>query len=468
MPDDLAGIAPSEIALFGIALSGMALPLLILMLLVAVNALCVAAEFSAVAAQKSQIAPLARAGNARAAGLLAVLGDGAELDRYIAACQIGITLSSLIAGAYGQATIAVAIVPWLEQSLALAPTTARTAGSITVLLSLTVLQVVLGELVPKSLALQFPERLALATYLPMRWSVSVYRGFIWLLNGSGFLLLKPFGVVPGRHPHVHSPEELAILFSESRSGGELSPESHRRLERGLRLSTLSVRQMMTPRSDLYAIEVSTPAPEILKTIIQSPYSLLPVYRGSLDRILGAISTKVAVERFAASGKLPPIEQLLRPMPFVPEALHSHRFIRFLQRERSSKAIVVDEHGGVQGIISIKDVLWQLFGQVGDELAEPGAGVEVLADGSVRLPGSLRRDQAEQWLRARWEGDALTVGGHVIASLGRLPLAGERVEIDGVSVTITDMTPTTVRWITARPRSEPPPRVSLQPESKAAS
>jgi putative hemolysin len=441
---------------------------LILILLVAVNALCVAAEFSAVAVQKSQIAPLARAGNSRAAGLLAILGDGAELDRYIAACQIGITLSSLIAGAYGQATIAVAIAPWLEQSFGLATPSARTAASVAVLLSLTVLQVVLGELVPKSLALQFPERLALATYLPMRWSVSIYRGFIWLLNGSGFLLLKPFGVVPGRHPHVHSPEELAILFSESRSGGELSPESHRRLERGLRLSTLRVRQMMTPRSDVYAIEVSTPAAEILKKIIQSPYSRIPVYRGSLDRILGAISTKVAVERFASSGKLPPIEQLLRPIPFVPEALHSHRFIRFLQQERSSKAIVVDEHGGVQGIISVKDVLWQLFGQVGDELAEQGAGVEVLADGSVRLPGSLRRDQVEQWLRTRWEGTATTVGGHVIETLGRLPMAGERVEIGSVSVTITDMTPTTVRWIIARPRSEAPPQATVQSEPKALS
>jgi CBS domain containing-hemolysin-like protein len=123
---------------------------------------------------------------------------------------------------------------------------------------------------------------------------------------------------------------------------------------------------------------------------------------------------------------------------------------------------------VQGFISVKDVLWQLFGQVGDELAEPEAGVEVLADGSVRLPGSLRRDQVEQWLRTRWEGDAMTVGGHVIATLGRLPLPGERAEIDGVSVTITDMSPTTVRWIVARPRSAPPPQATVQPEPKALS
>jgi CBS domain containing-hemolysin-like protein len=425
---------------------------LVLALLIAVNALCVAAEFAAVAAPKSQIAALARQGNPRAARLLSVLGDGSALDRYIAACQIGITLSSLIAGAYGQAKVALALAPWLERSWALEPSAAETVAFILVLLGLTVLQVVLGELVPKSLALQFPERVALATYPPMRWFASIYRVFIWLLNGSGFLLLKPFGIQPGGQQHVHSPEELAILFSESRQGGTLSPEAHQRLKRGLHLSARTVRQMMTPRTELYAVEVSTPAAELLQKVIRSPYSRLPVYRRSLDHILGAISTKVVVERFAANGTLPAIEELLSPIPFVPEALRSHRLIRFLQQERSTKAIVVDEHGGVQGIISIKDVLWELFGEVGDELAEPDAKVETLSDGRVRLPGSLRKDEAEHWIGTRWEGPAATLGGHVLAALGRLPNEGEQIEIDGVQVTITEMSPRGVRWIVVRPRS----------------
>ena len=426
---------------------------LVLLVLIGVNALCVAAEFAIVAAHRSQIALLAQAGNQRAGRLLVVLGEGAQLDRYIAACQVGITLSSLLAGAYAQATIASAWVAPLALLFSLETAQAQTVGFILVLLGLTALQVVLGELVPKSLALRFPERTALATYLPMRWFTSVSRGFIWLVNGSGFLLLRPFGVLPGRQLHVHSPEELAILFSESRRGGQLSQESHRRLERGLRLSARTVREMMTPRSELYAIEVSTPAEELLQKVVQSPYSLLPVYQRSLDHILGAISTKDIVSRFAARGALPPIEQLLHPIPFVPEALRSHRFVRFLQSERSAKAIVVDEHGGVQGIISVKDVLWELFGEVGDELAAADVGVQLLPDGSVRLPGSLRRDEVEHWLQARWEGPATTVGGHVIAALGRLPVEGEQIDIEGVHVTITDMSPTAVRWIVARRRSE---------------
>jgi CBS domain containing-hemolysin-like protein len=188
----------------------------------------------------------------------------------------------------------------------------------------------------------------------------------------------------------------------------------------------------------------------LERILQSPYSRLPVYRGSLDHILGAITAKAAMAHFASSGKLPPIEQMLRPIPFVPDALRSHGFVRFLQRERSSKAIVVDEHGGVQGIITIEDVLWELFGEIRDELKQPDAGAEVLPDGTLRLPGSMRLDEAAAWLPTRWEGPATTVGGHIIDTLRRLPVEGESLEIAGLRVTIAEMSPTAVRWVVVQP------------------
>lgn len=429
------------------------IPWAVITALVALNALYVAAEFAAVAVAKSQIAVLAHQGQQRAAGLLSVLESGARLDRYIAACQIGITFSSLVAGAYAQATIALDLAPWLEQAFALEAAAAHTGAFTLVLLTLTALQVVLGELVPKSLALQFPVQVALATYLPMRWSVSVYRGFIWLLNGSGFLLLKPFGIRPGGHQHVHSPEELAVLFAQLRRGGTLSPEEHRRLERGLSLSARTVRQMMTPRNELDAIEASMPPDELLQRILHSPYSWLPVYRESLDNIAGAISTKAVAGYFAAHGSLPSLAQLLRPMPFVPDALRSHRLVRFLQERRASKAIVVDEHGGVQGIISIEDVLWELFGEIGDELKQPEPTAEILPDGRVRLPGAMRLDEAEPWLKTRWEGAAATVGGHIVVTLGRLPTEGECLTIEGVEVTVAEMSPTAARWVIVRPRPD---------------
>lgn len=425
-------------------------PWLFIGLLIAINALYVAAEFAAVAVPKSQLVILARDGNRRASGLLSVLGDGHQLDRYIAACQIGITVTSLIAGAYAQATLAVELSPWLAGSFGLSDASARSIAFLGVLLVLTALQVVLGELVPKSLALQFPERTALITYPPTRWSVTLYSAFIWLLNGSALLLLRLFGVSPGGHQHVHSLGEIEILFAESRRAGALSGETHRRLARGLHLSSRTVRQMMTPRTEIYALEASTPPAEILQRILESPYGRIPVYRGDLDHVIGAVSTKDVVGSFAVWGSVPPLERIMRPIPFVPETLRAHGLVRFLEERRSSKAIVVDEFGGVQGVISMEDVLGELFGDIGDELKTTEVGAEPLDDGSIRLPGSMGLDEAEPWLGTRWTGSATTVGGHIVAHLGRLPVSGEHFDLDGVSVTVTEMSPTAVRFVVVTP------------------
>ncbi len=425
-------------------------PWLVITVLVAFNALYVAAEFSAVAAQRSQLNQMARDGNRRAESLIGLLEDGHLLDKYIAACQIGITLSSLIAGAFGQATIGLELAPLLASTFDLTEVTAQSSAFLVVLLVLTVFQVVLGELVPKSLALQFPEKTAIATYLPTRFSVSVYAGFIWLLNGSALLLLKPFGVSPGGHQHVHSPEEIGLMLAESHLGGALSPEAHRRLQRGLQLSERTVRQLMTHRSEMVAIEAQIPTPELIERLLESSYGRVPVYRDSLDNIIGAVSTKDLVASFAAKGVVPPLDQLLRPLPFVPETLRAHRLVRFLQDEHSSKAIVVDEFGGVQGIVSIEDVLADVFGDIGDELKEAEPGAEMLPDGSVRLPGSMRLDEANHWLQSNWSSKASTVGGLIVNRLGRLPEEGEQLEVDGFQVTIEKMGPKLIDSIIATP------------------
>ena len=432
--------------------------LVVLAFLIAANALYVAAEFAAVAVQRPQLAALAKGGNRRAAGLLAVLENGVELDRYIAACQIGITWSSLVAGAYGQATVALALGPRLETWLEVDAATAHSIAFSIVLLALTAFQVVVGELIPKSIALQFPESTALFTYLPTRWSVSIYRPFIWLLNGFALILLKPFRVTPGGHQHAHSLAEIGLLLDQSRRGGKLSEAAHRRLERGLYLSGRTVRQMMTHRQDMVAIEASTPASEVLEQVLKSPYSRVPVYKETLDHVLGAVSTKMVLRTYASKKELPELARLVQPMPFVPESLRAHRLVRFFQEQRASKAIVVNEFGGVEGIISIEDVLMELFGDIGDELKQAEVAPEARPDGTVRLPGWMGVEEAQAWLGARWDGSAATIAGHIIEQLGRLPNEGESLELDGVRLDVTEMGPTTVRWVVVHPRpgSEPPP------------
>ncbi|MCB9599752.1 MAG: HlyC/CorC family transporter [Sandaracinus sp.] len=421
----------------------------VLAALVAINALYVAAEFASVSVPRSKIAQAAKDGSSRAAGLRVVLDDAVALDRYIAACQIGITLSSLLVGAYGQATLGPALAELLETHLGLESVAAVSTSAVVVILLLTALQVVLGELVPKNLALRFPTEVALFTYPPTRLSTVLYRPFIAFLNGSGLLLLKPFGLEAHGHQHIHGPEEIELLLAESRRGGALSPEAHRRLRRGLQLSRRTVHELMVPRRELEAIEVSTPTDEVVERLRTSPYSRLPVYRGSLDAVLGVVSSKDLVHLFVSEGELPPLESLVRPLPFVPETMTADRLVHYLQERRASLAIVVDEYGGVQGLISVEDVLAELLGDLADELKEPDPGPETLADGSVRLPGTMTLLDAEPWLGVRWTGATTTVGGHVVETLGRLPEAGEEHVIDGVRVKVLDMGPTAIRWLAVR-------------------
>jgi putative hemolysin len=422
-------------------------------LLTAFNALYVAAEFAAVAARRSVLLPLVRQGDRRAAAFMEVVRDGAALDRYIAACQIGITLCSLLAGAYAQSTFAYDLGPMLEAGFGLEPVVARSIAAAVVLLVLTAVQVLLAELLPKSLALQFPERIALATFAPMRWSISTFKVFIWLLNGAGFVILKPFGIVSGGQPHVHSPQELELLFAESRRGGELSPEMHRRLQHSLHLSRRTVRQLMAPRNQLDAIEASTPDAEILRQVLASTYSRLPVYRDTIDQILGSVSTKDIVAAYVRSGEIPPLVQLLKPIPFVPANLTADRLVPLLQKERSSKAVVVDEFGGVQGMISVDDLLAELFGELGEERrSDTTSTAEFLVDGRVKLRGSIRAAAAEAWLGETWEGSAATLGGMIVDKLGRLPVKGERIELNGAEVTVLEVSPTAVVSVAVRARA----------------
>jgi putative hemolysin len=337
-------------------------PWFVIAALVAVNALYVAAEFSAVAVQRAQIATLAEGGHRRAKQLLQILENGGQLDRYIAACQIGITLSSLVAGAYGQATLGADLAPVLARALDWSPEAAVSASAIIVLLGLTTLQVVIGELVPKSLALQFPERTSLLTVLPTQLSARLFRGFIWLLNGSGFLLLRPFGVKPGGHQHVHSPEEIGILIAESTHSGAVSPQMSERLQRGLRLSQRTVRDVMIPRDQIYAIDRSSPPEEVLSRVIASPYSRIVVHDKSLDHVVGSVGIKDIVGHYAMHGTLPVLADIMRPMVTVQHTVRADQLVRRLQEQNRSKAIVVGEDGLVVGIVSIDDVLSDVFGE----------------------------------------------------------------------------------------------------------
>jgi CBS domain containing-hemolysin-like protein len=403
------------------------LPGLVITALILLNALYVAAEFGAVSVRRSRIRQLAADGNPLAAWLLPAIDSPAALDRYIAACQIGITLSSLVLGAYAQGTIAEGLIPSFA-ALGLEPIAAQSTSAVVVLLVLTVAQVVFSELVPKSLALQYPTQTSLYTFIPMMGSLWVYRPFIRWLNGTGLLLLRVIGTPQQGHRHIHSPQEIELLIAESRDGGLLEPDEHRRLQRALRLNLRQARQLMVPRTGIAALEIDTPIEEAIGIVVQSPFSRLPVYRGSLDNIVGIVHTKDLMRLFMSETPGTTLAAAMRPITSIHESVTADRVLRHLRERRSHHALVVDEFGGTAGLLTLEDVLSELIGDVGDEYkaAEPAA--ETLEDGRTRLPGRMGVDEAAAVLDARWDSDAATVGGLVTEALGHLPAPGETVQI----------------------------------------
>jgi CBS domain containing-hemolysin-like protein len=409
--------------------------ILITTALILVNALYVAAEFAAVSVRRSRIRQLADDGNPLAAWLLPVIESPVALDRYIAVCQIGITLSSLVLGAYAQATIAVWLTPWFAGWGGMDTAAAQSTSAAAVLLVLTVLQVVFAELIPKSLALQYPTQTSLYTLLGMIPSEWVYRPFIKWLNGTGLLVLRLMGAPQQGHRHIHSPEEIELLIAESRDGGLLEPDEHRRLQRALRLNLRQARQLMAPRRRISALNVDTPVNEVIDVVARSPFSRLPVYRDTIDNVIGVLHTK-DVARWVVSGEPnSTLAAILRPIATVHESVTADRVLRELRERGTQLALVVDEHGGTAGIVTLEDVLSELLGDVGDEFkaAEPVA--EPLADGRVRLPGAMSVEDAAGALHTRWDTEATTVGGLVTEHLGHLPSAGETVAIGAFELAV---------------------------------
>ena len=402
--------------------------ILVVVALIVVNALYVAAEFAAVSVRRSRIQQLAADGNPLAAWLLPVLESPEALDRYIGASQIGITLSSLVLGAYAQQTFAVWLTPYFAELAGLQQIAAQSTSTAVVLLTLTTAQVVFAELVPKLVALQYPTQSSLYTFLPMLASLWIYRPFIKFLNGSALLVLRVMGTPYQAHRHIHSPDEIELLIAESRDGGLLEPDEHRRLQRALRLNLRQAKQLMVPRRKIAALDINTPLHEVIGIFAQSPFSRLPVYRDSLDNVVGILHTKELVRWFVSEGSTMTLSDLIRMVPTVHESVTADRILRELRERRSHQALVVDEFGGTAGLLTLEDVLSELLGFVGDEFKAAHPAAEVLPDGRVRLPGGMAVQDAATALDTEWETDAATVGGMVIEALGHLPTIGERISI----------------------------------------
>jgi CBS domain containing-hemolysin-like protein len=288
--------------------------------------------------------------------------------------------------------------------------------------------VILGELVPKSLSLQYPTPAALYTFPAMLASLWIYRPFIAWLNGSGLFLLRLMGAPMQAHRHIHSPDEIELLIAESRDGGLLEPDEHERLQRALKLNLRQARQLMVPRRRMSALDIDTPLNELVAIVASSPYSRLPVYRESLDNVVGVLHTRDLVQWFVDGSTQATLAELMRPISAVHESVTADRVLRHYRERRAHQALVVDEFGGTAGVITLEDVLSELVGEVGDEFKGGAPVAEPLPDGRVRLSGAMPVHDAAAALETVWDTDATTVGGLVTAALGDLPEPGDKATI----------------------------------------
>lgn len=419
------------------------LAVLVVAILVGFNGLYVAGEFAAVSARKSRIMQLADEGNRLAKMVLPVLEDMHKLDNYIAASQVGITISSITLGIYGQQQIAPLLTPLLENlpfglSASTGAEVAAAGISATlVLLVLTTLQVVFGELLPKTVALQFPERIALATAIPMTWSADyILKPLIVLLNGSGALVLRLLGIQhEGGHAHVHSPEEIVILVSESHRSGRIDADQRQMLRNVFRVSEMTAIEIAVPRTQMITAEVEEPVKRVLRRAAESAYTRIPVYENDIDHIIGFVHLR---ELFGLYRRDPraSLRDVMRPVPFVPETLHVIDVWNTLNEENTYLAIVFDEFGGTSGMITWEDLIEELFGELQDEFDQERELIRPAGDGRLIVRGDMHIERINDLLDIDLPHETShTLGGLMLDELGRVPEVGDVVVVEGVRLVV---------------------------------
>jgi len=393
---------------------------LIVFVMVGFNALYVAAEFATVGSRRSRVQETAEGGSGDARGLLEIMQDPQKLDNYVAACQIGITLSSLVAGVYGQNRLTPLFEEWFGGA-------ARWLAVLTVLLLITALQVVLGELLPKTVALRYPERLAMATLKPMRVSQWLLRPIVLFCNGSAFWLMKRMGLhIDHSHSHVHSPEELAGLYRESADGGLIDSAEREMLAGALSVSNRRVREVMTPRRRLVMADANATVADALQELSASPYSRFPVTDGGED-VVGIVTIR---QLFIANeaGSAVTVRDVMSSPLVVSEIYEVSPLLNRFSTDGIHVAIVVNEFGTISGMATREDCVEEIFGEFNDEFdIEPDP--VTITDDRVSVRGDVLLSVVNERFGFGMPAEEVgTVGGYVWHELGRLPVEGDELPI----------------------------------------
>ncbi len=408
---------------------------IIILLLVLLNGLLAMSEIAVVSARRARLQQRAEQGSS---GAQAALELAENPTRFLSTVQIGITLVGVVAGAFGGATVGGQFGDWLAERIpALAPYS-ESIGIGAVVALTTYLSLVIGELVPKRLAIQYPEAIASAVAVPMRRVSQVVAPVVWFLSASTGLVLRLLRIDPDDEAPP-TDAEIVHMIQEGTDEGAFDLEEVRMVRGVLRLDDKRVSSIMTPRTSIAALRLDVPINEMKQQIISTPHSYYPVFGADADNVVGIIKAKDLLQPLV-NGEEIDLQALMRPVLFVPGLATASSALEMFKSSRSEMAVVVDEHGGIDGILTLNDVIEEIVGDVDAEDPE----IVRREDGSLLIDGNVPLERLNEHLPTRLDlpeeevGSYETIAGFVMARLGRLPKSGDVFTYERLRVEVMDM------------------------------
>lgn len=407
--------------------------ILLALFLVILNGFFVAAEFSIVKVRYSQIQIKVQEGNPVAKQLELILK---KLDAYLSATQLGITLSSLALGWIGEGAMRHFMDKFLiMMNLSLDDTSVTTISLFFSFFIITILHIVFGELVPKSIAIRKSESTAMFAAYPLRGFTIVFQPFIWLMNSMSNGFLRMINIPPAEESDIHSSEELQLLVKQSADSGEIEEEDYEIIKNAFDFTDHSAKQIMVPRQNILSIDIEDPIEDIINVIVDSGYSRIPVYEGSIDNIIGVLYTKEIIREYIKrNGNLTntDLRDLMREAFFVVGSKKISDLLKNFQQKKQHLAIVIDEFGGTEGIISLEDILEELVGEIQDEEDEEEKIVEEISENTFWVQATQPLEEINEYLPEKLplseEGDYNSLAGFILYQLEDIPEENQEFEM----------------------------------------
>lgn len=407
--------------------------ILLALFLVILNGFFVAAEFSIVKVRYSQIKIKAAEGNPMAKQAEQIIN---KLDAYLSATQLGITLASLALGWVGESAMHHLMDKiLLSFNLSLPEATITTISLVLSFLIITILHIVFGELIPKSIAIRKAEPTAMVIAYPLRIFTLIFKPFIWLMNSMSDSFLRLINIPPATDSDIHSTEELQLLVKQSADSGQIEEENYEIIKNAFDFTDHSAKQIMVPRQNILSIDIESSIEEIINTIMESGYSRIPVYENSIDNIIGVLYTKEIIRQYIKrTGNIShtDLRELMREAFFVVGSKKISDLLKIFQLKKQHMAIVIDEFGGTEGIITLEDILEELVGEIQDEEDDEDKVVENVSENTFWVQATQPLEEINEHLPAELplseEGDYNTLAGFILYKLEDIPEENQEFDI----------------------------------------